>query len=240
MKRGPAHPWRSRSRRARRELTRRAGLAAAALLLGCAALTDAGRDVLRAGMTAGLEAVRISRADAAYRPESVLAALRYRIPFDLAADIDRAARAEGVEPDLAFRLVRIESEFYESAVSPAGALGLTQLMPATAAELQPAIGRDEIIERSTNLRLGFRYLRWLLDEYDGDVEEALHAYNRGIGTVRRIRAAGGDPANGYARRVLGADGASAVGVPDAVRRREAVAELRLHEMAPAPLPTRER
>nr|MBA2556989.1 lytic transglycosylase domain-containing protein [Chloroflexota bacterium] len=51
-------------------------------------------------------------------------------------------------------------------------------------------------------RLGFRYLRWLLRVHEGDLAEALHAYNRGPGTVARIRAAGGDPANGYAEQIL--------------------------------------
>src|SRR5690606_29606262 len=91
---------------------------------------------------------------------------------------------------------------HEQAVSSAGALGLTQLMPATAASLQPGITREQIFERHTNLRLGLRYLRWLLDVYDGDVEEALHAYNRGPGTVARLRAQGEDPANGYADLIL--------------------------------------
>jgi soluble lytic murein transglycosylase-like protein len=128
--------------------------------------------------------------------------VRYGIPFELVSAIERAALAEGIDPDLAFRLVRVESRFHERAVSSAGALGLTQLMPATAAELQPGITPEEIFDRDTNLRLGFRYLRWLLRLYDGDVEEALHAYNRGPGTVARVRAAGGDPANGYADLVL--------------------------------------
>jgi soluble lytic murein transglycosylase-like protein len=125
--------------------------------------------------------------------------------MELAEDIERAAIAEGIDPDLAFRLVRVESGFHERAVSSAGALGLTQLMPATAASLQPGITREQIFERETNLRLGFRYLRWLLSIYDGRLDEALHAYNRGPGTVARVRAAGGDPANGYADLVLGKD-----------------------------------
>jgi soluble lytic murein transglycosylase-like protein len=62
-------------------------------------------------------------------------------------------------------------------------------MPATAASLEPGIEREQIFEREINLRLGFRYLRWLLKVYDGNVEVALHAYNRGPGTVDRIRAA---------------------------------------------------
>jgi soluble lytic murein transglycosylase-like protein len=154
-------------------------------------------------------AIEASRAPEANRMAAVRYALRYGISYDLAADVWAIAREEGVDPDLAFRLVRVESRFYERAVSPAGALGLAQLMPATAAEMQPGITREQIFDRKTNLRLGFRYLRWLLDVYDGDVAEALHAYNRGPGTVARIRAAGGDPANGYADLVLGRKGTDA-------------------------------
>lgn len=134
----------------------------------------------------------------------VVYAARYGISTELAREIENAAIAEGIDPDLAFRLVQVESSFDELAVSPAGALGLTQLMPATAEWLQPGITTDQIFDRRTNLRLGFRYLRLLLRVYDGRVDEALHAYNRGPGTVDRIRAEGGDPANGYAERVLGA------------------------------------
>jgi soluble lytic murein transglycosylase-like protein len=133
-----------------------------------------------------------------HRREAREQARRYGIDPDLARAIAHAARSEGIDPELGFRLVRVESGFRERAVSPVGALGLTQLMPRTAAELQPGITREQTFERDTNLRLGFRYLRWLLQMYDGDIEEALHAYNRGPGTVRRVRAAGRNPANGYA------------------------------------------
>src|SRR5690606_24613111 len=140
------------------------------------------------------------------RQRKVMAfAERYGIAYELASEIEHAAYAEGVDPELGFRLVEVESRFREDAVSTAGARGLTQLMPNTAAWLQPGITEAQIFERNTNLRLGFRYLHHLLDLYDGDVVEALHAYNRGPGTVDRIRAAGGDPANGYARRVLYGD-----------------------------------
>jgi soluble lytic murein transglycosylase-like protein len=161
------------------------------------------RGVYRAIRDTMVVAMEVSRATDASRVGTARQALRYDIPFELAVAIDRAARAEGVDPDLAFRLVRVESEFKERAVSSAGALGLTQLMPATAAELQPGITREEMFDRDTNLRLGLRYLRRLLRAYDGQVNEALHAYNRGPGTVNRIRADGGDPANGYAEKVLG-------------------------------------
>jgi soluble lytic murein transglycosylase-like protein len=159
------------------------------------------------------DAVAMARAAEGRERTVAIYAFRYGIPHDLADAIERAAVREGIGVELAFRLVRVESGFRERAVSPAGALGLTQLMPATAAELRPGITREQILERDTNLRLGFRYLGWLLRVYDGDVEEALTAYNRGPGTVARIRGAGGDPANGYAEWVLGERGASPVGRP---------------------------
>jgi soluble lytic murein transglycosylase-like protein len=148
-------------------------------------------------------AMRASRGNDMRRVATAAYAVRYGVSFPLASAVYRAAEDEGIDPELAFRLVDVESEFHEHAVSPAGALGLTQLMPATAAELRPGITRDEIFERDTNLHLGFRYLRTLIRVYHGRVPEALHAYNRGPGTVDRFRAAGGDPANGYADRVLG-------------------------------------
>ena len=128
---------------------------------------------------------------------------QYRIPADLAADINDIALAEGIAPELAFRLVRTESGFNRRAVSPKGAVGYTQLMPSTAFDLDPSLSYRDLFDRETNLRLGFRYLRWLIDRYDGDLRIALLAYNRGLGTVDAIRRTGRDPANGYARSVLG-------------------------------------
>lgn len=127
---------------------------------------------------------------------------RYRIPADLATSINDIALAEGVAPELAFRLVQIESGFNRRAVSPKGAVGFAQLMPTTAYELDPSLEYRDLFDRETNLRLGFRYLRWLIDKYDGDLSLALLAYNRGPGTVDSIRRIGGDPANGYARSII--------------------------------------
>jgi len=129
---------------------------------------------------------------------------KFKIPADLAASIYDIALAEGIDPELGFNLVRVESGFFQRAVSPVGAVGLAQLMPRTAFELDPTLGYSDLFDRDTNLRLGFRYLRQLLEKYEGDLRLALLAYNRGPGTVDRIRRQGGDPSNGYAQAVLGA------------------------------------
>jgi soluble lytic murein transglycosylase-like protein len=127
---------------------------------------------------------------------------RYKITADLAASIHDIAVAEGLEPELGFRVVRVESEFKERATSPVGAVGLAQVMPSTARFLQPDITVEQLYDRETNLRIGFRYLRGLIREYKGDVRLALLAYNRGPVAVNNARAAGLDPANGYERVVL--------------------------------------
>lgn len=128
---------------------------------------------------------------------------QFRIPADLATKIYDIALAEGIDPGLAYRLVRVESGFYVGAVSHKGAVGLTQVMPATARELDPSLAYADLFHQETNLRLGFRYLRQMLEKYQGDIRLALLAYNRGPGTVDKIRRAGGDPANGYDVMVLG-------------------------------------
>lgn len=129
---------------------------------------------------------------------------QFDISVDLASAINDIALSEGIAPSLGFRLVKVESGFYGRAISPKGAIGYAQLMPTTAYDLDPSLEYRDLFDRDTNLRLGFRYLRWLIDRYDGDLRLALLAYNRGLGTVDSIRRAGGDPSNGYARAVLGA------------------------------------
>ncbi|MFO7587746.1 MAG: transglycosylase SLT domain-containing protein [Gemmatimonadota bacterium] len=126
----------------------------------------------------------------------------YDIPADLAAAIHRLARAENLDPDMAFRLVQLESGFRQRAVSPVGAIGYTQLLPSTAAGLEPGITEDRLFDRDTNLRLGFQYLRQMIERYD-DQHLALLAYNRGPGVVQAMLARGEDPRNGFAGRILG-------------------------------------
>ena len=126
----------------------------------------------------------------------------YGITAGMAGKVLDASVREGIDPELAFRLVRLESEFNEHAVSKVGALGLTQLMPSTAVQYQKHISRAELFNGETNLKVGFRYLRTLIDMYKGNVHLALLAYNRGEDAVWRDVRAGVNPGNGYDRWVL--------------------------------------
>ena len=124
---------------------------------------------------------------------------RYDIGADLAGTIVDVASAEGIDPELAFRLVKLESDFKVRATSPVGAIGLTQVMPATAKYYVKDITREKLYDPHTNLRIGFRYLRGLVNEYDGNVKLALLVYNRGPVAVAKSRAQGDNPSNGYDR-----------------------------------------
>lgn len=129
-------------------------------------------------------------------------AKEFDISLPLAEDIHTAALAEDIVPRVAFGLVQAESSFRTRAVSPVGAVGLTQLLPSTARWLVPGTTRSDLLEPETNLRVGFQYLRYLMDKYDGDEKLALTAYNRGPGTVSRLLKRGKNPDNGYAAKVL--------------------------------------
>jgi soluble lytic murein transglycosylase-like protein len=95
--------------------------------------------------------------------------------------IERAAAAHGVDAKLVRAVIRTESGDNPAAVSPVGAQGLMQLMPATSREL----GVTNPFDPEQNVMAGTRYLRRLLDRYDGDLDRTLAAYNWGMGNVER-------------------------------------------------------
>jgi len=124
---------------------------------------------------------------------------RFAIPANLASHILESSMAEGIDPELAFRLVKLESDFNPRATSHVGAIGLTQMMLPTARYYQRDITREGLYDPSTNLRIGFRYLRGLIGQYHGNAKLALLVYNRGEVAVKNALQAGVDPSNGYDR-----------------------------------------
>ena len=126
----------------------------------------------------------------------------YGIAADLAATIFDVALAERVDPELAFKLVKLESDFNPRALSRVGAVGLAQVMPSTAVQFERTATKEKLYDPETNLRIGFRYLRRLIGLYNGDVRLALLAYNLGEDLVDRARKSGKDPFQGYNRILL--------------------------------------
>ena len=97
------------------------------------------------------------------------------------ASINEHSRRMGVSADLVRAVIQVESAFNPSALSNKGAMGLMQLMPATAQEL----GVVNPFEPDQNIRGGVAYLKRLLERYDNKVELALAAYNAGMGNVEK-------------------------------------------------------
>src|SRR5579859_3334855 len=114
----------------------------------------------------------------------------YRLPADMATAVYDVALSEGIDPGLAFRLVKVESGFNPRAMSHVGAVGLTQVLPSTARLYEPGLTTQQLYDRDTNLRIGFRYLRDLLDRYPANMQLALLAYNRGPAKVEQLLGAG--------------------------------------------------
>lgn len=117
---------------------------------------------------------------------STVAASAAPVPADaVKSSLDRWSAAYGVDPKLARALAWMESGFRPDVVSSAGAIGVMQLLPGTWKWV------DEALLRTTtprtydgNVRVGVRYLRWLLDEFGGDVRLALAGYYQGAQAVR--------------------------------------------------------
>jgi soluble lytic murein transglycosylase-like protein len=116
---------------------------------------------------------------ASFKSTIPLVASHKSAPYD--ASINEHARRQGVAADLVRAVIQVESAFNPVAVSNKGAMGLMQLMPATALEL----GVRNPFDPDQNIRGGVTYLKQLLTRYDQKVELALAAYNAGIGNVEK-------------------------------------------------------
>ena len=102
-------------------------------------------------------------------------------PEEIDDSIVMAAARHNVDPNLVRAVVKVESNFNSNAVSRKGAMGLMQLMPKTARELKVKNPFDP----QQNVDAGVRHLKYLLENYNGDVNLTLAAYNAGEGAVRR-------------------------------------------------------
>jgi soluble lytic murein transglycosylase-like protein len=105
------------------------------------------------------------------------------IPLSGDCDLDwiifRAGEREGVDPRFIHAVIKQESKYDPHAVSPVGARGLMQMMPATAKRF----GLKDPEDAVANVEAGTKYLKWLLKRFDGDVSLALAGYNAGEGSV---------------------------------------------------------
>ncbi len=96
----------------------------------------------------------------------------------------KAQGARGVDPYLVAAIIREESQYDWRAVSRVGAIGLMQVMPATANNVAqrlglPAVGRDDLFDQETNIRIGVHYVEQLLEQFSGNVAYTIASYNAG-------------------------------------------------------------
>ena len=109
------------------------------------------------------------------------------IPLSGDCDLDwiiyRAGQKTGVDPRFIHAVINQESKYNTKAVSPVGAQGLMQMMPATAERF----GLKDPFDPAANVEAGTKYLKWLLKRFDGDVSLALAGYNAGEGAVDKYK-----------------------------------------------------
>jgi len=137
--------------------------------------------------------------------------------------IFRTGRDIGVDPRLLHAVIWQESKYKNAAVSHAGAQGLMQLMPATAARFKC----DDRSDAKANIEAGTKYLRWLLKRFNGDVTLALAGYNAGEGNVdKHAGVPPFDETQNYVRIITGRYGKN---FHPTLTPEEAVAHFRLAE-----------
>lgn len=181
-------------------MTVRTRFAAAVVALGmsCSAqaeiyiAVDADGAITLTDVRRGSEYVRVDTGPA-LSPKGALA-MAAGLPF--AALVSAAAAEHALPEALLHAVIRAESNYNPAAVSPKGAMGLMQLMPATARELGVVDAHDP----AANIRGGAQYLKQLLGMFDNNTELAVAAYNAGPGAVQR--SGGGIPPYAETRRYV--------------------------------------
>lgn len=117
------------------------------------------------------------------QPQPEITLVARRESHDFTALIEEAAYRESVPPYLIAAVARVESNLNPRAVSHKGAIGLMQVMPATAKRF--GFDARRLHDPVHNVAAGATYLRWLLERYDGDLDRVLAAYNAGEGAVAK-------------------------------------------------------
>ena len=172
---------------------------AAALYTLARELLDSGRISMSA--RAGQRLMRVLDADPNEGLPRAIMSLSY--PAAFGPLVQRYADAESVSPLLLLAFIRQESFFDPRAVSPANALGLTQLLPETARVAATQLGiaveapEQQLLHADLSLRLGARHMADLLQGVGGDIFVALAAYNAGATAAERWAQASGDDADLY-------------------------------------------
>ena len=106
-------------------------------------------------------------------------------PLEQLDEIRKQSAVVEVDPVLVLGLIKQESAFDKSAISGSGALGLMQLMPATASDTDPSVDRADLVQPATNIRVGATYLKHLLTRFNGNIVLALAGYNAGPNAADR-------------------------------------------------------
>ncbi len=141
----------------------------------------------------------VQEAEQVLQKQSCPRAWELAYPRVYSAEVEEAAKEFGVDPYLVWAVMREESRFQPRAESGAGARGLMQIMPATAADIAGQKGLDledeDLWDPEINVRLGTWYLARLWTQFEGNPDRVLAAYNAGPGNVYRWKEAapGGEP-----------------------------------------------